>query len=156
VQEQVQKQMSDPGFDGNIVIKSAGSPIKYSYVINPKLQHIDKIINIAGDDFVVREEFPVQDWEIHDETKEIGNYACQKATCTFKGRNYTAWFAPELPMPYGPWKLYGLPGLILSAYDDKQEVSFLYDGFDKMDSDNSIPMNPSEEATRSTIEDIQK
>lgn len=156
IQEQLQKQMSDPAFDGNIVIKSAGSPINYGYVLNPRLQHIDKIITIAGDEFIVSEEFPVQDWEIHDETKEIGNYTCQKATCTFKGRNYTAWFTAELPIPYGPWKLHGLPGLILSAYDDKQEVSFLYDGFDKMTADNSITISPSEEATKSTLEEVQK
>lgn len=156
VQEQLQTQMSDPAFDGNIVIKSAGSPINYSYIINTTLKQMDHIIKIAGDGFLLSAEFPVQDWDIQEETKEIGNYLCQKATCTFKGRNYTAWFASDLPMPYGPWKLHGLPGLILSAYDDKKEVSFLYDGFDKTDTETSIPINPSTEAIKSTREEIEK
>lgn len=70
------------------------------------------------------ESVPSQNWQIEDEIQEIAGYPCQKATCIFRGRNYTAWFAFDIPLSYGPWKFGGLPGLILKVYDDKKEYSF--------------------------------
>ncbi len=66
------------------------------------------------------------DWKIEKEQKKIGNFVCQKATARFRGRNYTAWFAPEIPISAGPWKLHGLAGIILEAYDDTKEIQFLF------------------------------
>lgn len=63
-------------------------------------------------------------WEISDESKEILGYQCFKATADYRGRRWTAWFAPEIPIQEGPWKLCGLPGLILEAYDEKRDYSF--------------------------------
>lgn len=68
---------------------------------------------------------PAIDWEISDSTKMIGNYLCIAATAEFRGRNYRAWFTPEIALPLGPWKLQGLPGMILEAYDTGREVVFL-------------------------------
>ncbi len=60
-----------------------------------------------------------------------------KATCHFKGRDYTAWFCPDLPVHVGPWKLNGLPGVIVDARDAKNEVVFQFDGVEK-----AIPTPP--------------
>lgn len=67
-------------------------------------------------------------WKIHTETKQIGSFLCKKATTRFRGRNYTAWFTPKIAVQDGPWKLHGCPGLILEAYDDTDEVLFLFEG----------------------------
>jgi len=67
---------------------------------------------------------PKQNWQIGNETKTIVGYQCQKATCSFRGRNYTAWFAVDIPLSYGPWKFCGLPGLILKVHDDAKEYVF--------------------------------
>lgn len=58
-----------------------------------------------------------QKWKLTKETKQINNITCQKAICIFRGVEWEAWFAPSIPYPYGPWKLRGLPGLIIEAYD---------------------------------------
>ncbi len=70
----------------------------------------------------------VINWTILNETKKIEGYDCQQATCLFKGRSYTAWFAPLIAVSYGPWKLNGLPGLILEATDATGQVSFTLAG----------------------------
>lgn len=57
------------------------------------------------------------EWKIENEAQMIFNYTCQKATIYFRGRSYTAWFAPEIPSNDGPWKFFGLPGLILRVED---------------------------------------
>lgn len=43
------------------------------------------------------------------------NYECLLAESDYHGRRWKAWFTPEIPMQYGPWKFHGLPGLILKA-----------------------------------------
>ena len=66
------------------------------------------------------ENIPVQDWTLLDDTETIAGYSCQKAICTFRGRDYIAWFAPDIPINNGPWKFGGLPGLILKVYDTEK------------------------------------
>lgn len=75
---------------------------------------------------LVKEEIPDLRWVLHNETKTIGKYICNKATTDFRGRKYTAWYTTEIPLPFGPWKLHGLPGLILEAYDTNKEVFWYF------------------------------
>jgi GLPGLI family protein len=67
-------------------------------------------------------------WRITEERKSIGAYECIKAVSQpFRGRVYEAWFAPSIPISDGPWKLCGLPGLILEAADQSGEVAFVFE-----------------------------
>lgn len=61
------------------------------------------------------EQLNPQNWQFTTDTLTVLGYLCQKATATFRGREYEVWFSPEIPIKEGPWKLYGLPGLILKA-----------------------------------------
>lgn len=79
---------------------------------------------IAPNRFFYTEPFPT-DWSLGEGTKEIAGYTCHEAKLSFAGREWTAWYTEELPLPYGPWKLAGLPGLILAAEDATGEVSFI-------------------------------
>lgn len=70
------------------------------------------------------EDIPVFDWEFLPGEKTVLGYKCRKARCSFRGREWTAWYSPELKIPYGPWKLCGLPGLILMASDSSNAHTF--------------------------------
>ncbi len=63
-------------------------------------------------------------WIISNEKKKIGNYIVQKAVTDYSGRKWTAWFCPDIPLPYGPYFFSNLPGLILEVYDDKSDFHF--------------------------------
>ncbi|RQP08197.1 MAG: GLPGLI family protein [Chryseobacterium sp.] len=56
-------------------------------------------------------------WQLSPETQKIGDYTAQKATTSFGGREWVAWFTTELPFPDGPYKFHGLPGLIVKSED---------------------------------------
>ena len=80
---------------------------------------------LAADDFMYKETIPPIKWCIRDSVKTICGYTCRFAEGTFRGRNYQAWFAIDIPMSAGPWKLNGLPGAILEAHDSLGQVSFV-------------------------------
>jgi len=71
-------------------------------------------------------------WNITADTTMILTYLCYKATCHYHGRNWEAWFTLDIPLNAGPWKLRGLPGLILKANDDRQHYVFECNGIEKL------------------------
>lgn len=77
---------------------------------------------ISKEFFYVVESAPKINWTFTEERKKIDQYDCTKATCGFRGRNYTAWFTTMIQTNFGPLKMHGLPGLILEITDDTKEV----------------------------------
>ena len=65
-------------------------------------------------------------WTISPQVSDFNNNKVQKATMTFGGRIWTAWFAPDIKISDGPYKFIGLPGLILKLEDDKGDYRFTY------------------------------
>jgi len=87
-------------------------------------------LNINGtllDTIFVKDSARVIKWEIQNEFKKINIYNCQRAKGQFRGRNYIVWFTSDIPISLGPWKLNGLPGLILEASDSKNMFHFYAD-----------------------------
>lgn len=60
-------------------------------------------------------------WALGNKTKTINKFICHDAYTFFRGRRYTAWYAPDFPIADGPWKFAGLPGLIVQVYDEKRD-----------------------------------
>ena len=85
---------------------------------------VNRIYYSVNKAIVYDEEMPVLKWKLEDGTKEILGYVCNKAVARFRGRTWTAWYALEIPVPSGPWKLSGLPGLILEASDSTGNYKF--------------------------------
>jgi GLPGLI family protein len=79
--------------------------------------------SILRNDFLVKDSYELK-WNIIGEKKDIAGYKCIKATTNFRGREWIAWFTSEIPLSFGPWKLNGLPGLILEAYDSTERYTF--------------------------------
>ena len=93
-----------------------------------------KLITIENmrERFRIDEDAPLIEWKITKDTATFSGIHCQKAFAHFKGRNWIAWFAPDLPFASGPWKLNSLPGLIIEANDERNEVQFRFAGLAKV------------------------
>ncbi len=75
-------------------------------------------------DYIYTESKTNRNWKLKDDTLTVCGYLCYKAVTSFGGREWTAWYAPEITLSDGPWKLYGLPGLILKAQDSTGTHTF--------------------------------
>ncbi|VXB23338.1 MULTISPECIES: GLPGLI family protein [Chryseobacterium] len=71
---------------------------------------------ISNDSYKIEED-KKPEWKILPEKQKIGEYNAQKATTKYGGREWTAWFSTDLPFQDGPYKFYGLPGLIMKIED---------------------------------------
>ncbi len=58
-------------------------------------------------------------WNISNQSKQILGYKAFLATTTFRGRDYSVWFTKDINAEMFPWKLKGLPGVILE-FEDKE------------------------------------
>lgn len=62
--------------------------------------------------------------ELIHEFKMIENYNCQKAIIKNEFRTFEVWFTNEIAIHDGPWKLKGVPGLILYAESSDRRHEF--------------------------------
>lgn len=118
----------------------------------------DYLSNYKGTKFQYEDTFPKLNWELVEGTDTIASYACQKAKLNFRGRNYTAWFSPDIPINDGPWKFSGLPGLILKVEDTDQLFSFTLIGMTQPKNVLSIKMSKADylKCTRAELAQQQK
>ncbi|MDI9365121.1 MAG: GLPGLI family protein [Flavobacterium sp.] len=115
--------------------KIASSSVFYKNELTKTLS----VLQNLGQKYLIESELPTIKWVITAETKNIQNYTCQKATTIFKGRNFVAWFCADLPYSNGPWKLGGLPGLILEAYDPNGTVKFMFTAVTRVSQPIEVP-----------------
>ncbi len=140
MQKQIQEQIKNQSGNGNMKIevksesKGPLTQVDYFFFANEhKMITKERLFN----NYLVEETAAQIDWKILKDTMSFSGIPCQKATTKFKGRNWIAWFATEIPFQSGPWKLNGLPGLIVEAYDDKKEVKFTFAGLENVKDDAS-------------------
>jgi len=83
--------------------------------------------------YIVTENIKHINWNILNDKKTIGGFNCQKAQGKFRGRTYTVWFTKSIETSFGPWKLNGLPGLIIAAADNSKNILFYAVRFNTVD-----------------------
>ena len=86
-----------------------------------RLTHTEKI---CQDWFRYEEDMPTLDWELTDSVTTVLGYECLSARCKFHGREWTVFYTEDIPLMDGPWKLHGLPGLIMKASDENGHYTF--------------------------------
>jgi GLPGLI family protein len=114
--------------------------IYYYNLLNDSIYTKDKLENKI---VLVSEKAIKIPWIIdYSQEIEILGFKCNKAEGTFRGRVYTVWFTNDIPVKFGPWKLQGLPGLILEVKDNMKQVEFKAEKIEyKIEKLNLIPKN---------------
>ena len=137
------EQLEAPQMSGMqvVMVDTQGSDILYK---NTKDERYTNQNEVFGKIFLIEDKLNKRDWVLSNETKNIGEYTCYKATMTreqpvergvirineeqndadeeetepeMEEITVTAWYAPEIPVNNGPARYQGLPGLILEVND---------------------------------------
>lgn len=122
------------------IIREAIKLQAYKNYPNNKITIIDRI---PFNNYLYEEPLIFPKWKLENGKKIICGYYCLKAITSFRGRNYTAWYAPEIAISDGPWKFGGLPGLILKIEDDEKHHIFEMVGLERLKVNRPIYMNKS-------------
>jgi len=102
----------------NININRREKPGQVSYKVTKQYPDFKTHLfsRISSDSYKIEED-KKPEWKILPDKQKIGEYNAQKATTNFGGREWVAWFSTDLPFQDGPYKFYGLPGLIVKIED---------------------------------------
>ena len=108
--------------DGSITYdgrKLGLAPDKTIYLyVSKESEHRQMSVYDLKSDELWRYDEPIYEMEwtiMEDSIKNILGFECIKAQTDYHGRTWKVWFSPEIPVHDGPWKLHGLPGMILNA-----------------------------------------
>lgn len=99
--------------------------------------------------YAYKEEADLLNWVVVREMSIINGYKCQKATTALGGRKFEAWFTRDIPIADGPYKFYGLPGLIVEVHDNHQYYNFRLVKTTSVPS-LLVPSRPKQSATTTT------
>ena len=129
------------------VVGSGDSDVLYK---NTKEDRFANQNEMFSKQFLIKDKIETRDWKMEKETKNIGEYACFKATYTYERPKMemrtissdddrteaeeegqeeemetitvTAWYTPQIPVSNGPGAYGGLPGLILELNDGELSI----------------------------------
>lgn len=133
--ESIFKVIEPMDFDGSMTIKLAiisgeGQGIRYNNLKSREYLYQKEVFR---ENFLILNSLDSIQWKLTNQTKIINGYKCYKAE-TIKvviGSKETttntieAWYAPEIPVNFGPIGYAGLPGLIVQLNIDKYWTYFM-------------------------------
>ena len=134
-------------------LMSLPKPTSNKRIFNNNSDTLEIINEVRGQLFKYKDLVKLK-WKISKQTDSIYNMAVKKATTTFRGRNYIAFYSKEITVPFGPYKYFGLPGLIVSIYDENNHISFNLISITKFD--KKLNLDYSSEVTLTQKKDFKK
>lgn len=100
------------GFD--VLINHSDSPT----TVTNRLPYTSQVIEYS-------ESTDIPKWTyMPEDVDTIMGYHCHVAICNYEGRDWKVYYTNDIPIPYGPWKLNGVKGLVLKAVDTENNFIF--------------------------------
>jgi len=142
IRTEMVQQMYKAGAGFDMTKLPKGGALSWEFYKNyPEAGRTLLLDKVGADDYQCEEKTETPDWQmVPDSTREVLGYQCQLATARFKGRQWSAWYTEDIPLDEGPWKLRGLPGLVLSAYDAQRQYIFEGAGLEQVSTDEQVTL----------------
>ncbi len=121
-----------------------------------KVKNEITVIDRMSYSYMYEDAIGILPWKIRTDTMTVLSHSCQKAELHFRGRDYIAWFSPDIPINDGPWKFMGLPGLILKVEDSQQLFSFEMIGIQHLTFSTPILMKKGDNIIKCSRKDYEK
>ncbi|WP_294312929.1 GLPGLI family protein [uncultured Chryseobacterium sp.] len=123
---------------------------------NLKTRDIQKIIftNFFNDKYSITIDEKLE-WKILPDKQKVAGLDCQKATVSYGGRSWTAWFTQSIPVPEGPYVFNGLPGMIVNISDNKSDYSFNLIKMKEFEKDNLFAVKKAKAVNWEVFQKIQ-
>ena len=131
-------------------------PTEYIYLCKEYMEEIFVEKILFSGLYYYTDKYLSPKWEVFKDKKTIMGYMCQRAESSYFGRKWTAWFTTEIPVDSGPWKLTGLPGLILEASDEDGDFGFIAVSIEPPAEEDVISMKDSLMLTKVTKDALFK
>lgn len=108
----------------------------YIKVVNDKISKIfystkkdaKTRIPLYKDEVIYNQQISDLKYEFTGKSKKIGKYNCQEAKLNLNGRKYTIWFTPDIGTNFGPYKINGLPGLVVELSEEISKIKITLQG----------------------------
>ena len=111
---------------------------------------------VALQEYQYEEPVPEINWILIPGDSIIAGYDCKKAACDLYGREYVAWYAPDVQLPYGPYQFNGLPGLIFKITDTENNFDFTISGLQQIDFYDPIYVREYRAIVKSSRKEVRK
>jgi GLPGLI family protein len=138
------KDLSDT--DKYLEISSIGGRPRFSTIIKKDYEQ-GRLFQI--EEYLKKEHFARETtlmkgeaWSLKEDTAILVGLLCHKATGSFAGRDWEAWYSMELPLSEGPYKFGGLPGLIVDLRSVDDEFHFKLKTVTRLEASDYIPQVP--------------
>lgn len=91
---------------------------------NFEKESMTDVIETLGKTYIVEDSLRKPVWKVMNQIKDVNGYICMKAETTdpIRGQKISAWFAQDIPVPAGPERYFGLPGLIMELDINEGDV----------------------------------
>ena len=100
--------------------------------------------SLEGKNYQLTDSFPLLEWNTnYTETEKVDTYTCYKATAKYRGATLVAFYTNDIPIPAGPYKFGGLPGLIVLLYNESAHPNYWMLNKVEYPYKGSIPVNHS-------------
>lgn len=106
-------------------LRLAGAAIAMALLPARTMAQASAFDKITPNRYFYTEPLPGFAWQLAADTLAVSGYLCHKAVGKYGGRTWTAWYTEDIASAFGPWKLRGLPGMILKAEDGDGIFSFV-------------------------------
>jgi len=136
--EQLAKEETGKEYKNYLTKKYVFTPVLYKNHPTGKISTLDIMY---PDEYIYEENKIAPIWKLKKGSLTVCGYECKKATTSLGGKVWTVWYAPALNNCEGPWKLFGLPGLILKAEDHSKTHQFEITSIRKSNSPITMKMS---------------